>query len=98
MNERELYNLIRNCQIQDHLMALREAQYYATLSDYYLLLDKRLWHSSRLNDLFMRTEDMSLIVSHGAIFQNSAYNSKYIPVCVLLKFPETIDTQVSTRA
>ncbi|CAG7785538.1 unnamed protein product [Allacma fusca] len=61
MNERELYRLLRNCQLQDHLMALREAQYYATLSDYFLLVDRRLLQQTVIHDLYLRKEVASVV-------------------------------------
>lgn len=48
IEERELYLRIRESELQDHLLGVREAEEMARTSNYMLLLDKRLWQKAQL--------------------------------------------------
>lgn len=48
MNENEFYALLKQCRLQDHLIAAKEIEYMARTTNYNFLVEKRLWQKSEL--------------------------------------------------
>lgn len=71
MHERQFYSVIQQCHLQNHLAAITEADSYARTTNYFLLVEKRLWQKAQLQKAMKIAENTKNYSKNSAVTNNN---------------------------